>query len=226
MTADQQPTAFTLGLFDGAREAGLADVDLGPGAALLRGHALHAGEALLDDLRRVVEAAPMRHLVTPGGRVMSVSMTNCGEVGWVSDPDGYRYDPLDPATGRPWPAMPDSFREVAAGAAARAGFEAYAPDVCLINGYQPGARLSLHQDRDERRLGAPIVTVSLGLPATFLFGGPRRSDRARRFTVHHGDVAVWGGASRMAFHGIEPLKDGIHPLLGHRRVSLAFRRAR
>lgn len=216
--------AVTLGLFDAAPDGGLADESLAPGAALLRGHALGAAEALLSDLQHIVEAAPLRRLVTPGGRTMSVSMTNCGEAGWVSDRGGYRYQATDPTTGRRWPAMPRSFRDVAVSAAAKAGFPNYAPDVCLINCYEPGARLSLHQDRDERHLGTPVVTVSLGLPATFLFGGPKRADKARRFLVQHGDVAVWGGPSRMAFHGIEPLKDGLHPLLGRRRISLAFRK--
>lgn len=215
--------AATLDLFGGAPEPCLHDEDLGPGAALLRGHALPVAEAILCDLWRVIEAAPLRHLVTPGGRVMSVSMTNCGSAGWVSDRGGYRYDRLDPATGRPWPAMPDSFLQVALSAAANAGFEGYMPDVCLVNCYEPGARLSLHQDRDEHHNTAPIVTVSVGLPATFVFGGPLRSDPRVRYSVYHGDVAVWGGPARMAFHAIEPLKDGTHPATGRRRISLAFR---
>jgi DNA oxidative demethylase len=157
---------------------------------------------------------------------MSVAMTNCGCYGWVSDASGYRYDAIDPESGKPWPAMPAPFRKLAEDAAAEAGFPGFAPDACLINRYQPGARLSLHQDRDERHLGAPIVSVSLGLPATFLFGGLKRSDPTRRYRLEHGDVVVWGGPARLAFHGVAPLAEGEHGLLGRQRINLTFRRAR
>jgi alkylated DNA repair protein (DNA oxidative demethylase) len=156
---------------------------------------------------------------------MSVAMTNCGAVGWVTDRRGYRYDPVDPETGEAWPAMPPVFADLATRAAAAAGFDGFHPDACLINRYEPGARLSLHQDKDERDLGAPVVSVSLGLPATFLFGGMRRSERPRRVALTHGDVVVWGGPARLAFHGVMPLAAGEHETIGRRRVNLTFRRA-
>jgi alkylated DNA repair protein (DNA oxidative demethylase) len=202
------------------------DLALAPGAMLLPAFARAVEGPLLDDWRRVVEQAPFRHMLTPGGRRMSVAMTNCGSVGWVSDMAGYRYADCDPDSGRAWPAMPDSFAALATAAAARAGFERFAPDACLINRYEPGARLSLHQDRDERDLAAPIVSVSLGLPATFLFGGLHRSDETRRVPLRHGDVVVWGAASRLRYHGVLPLEAGEHPLLGGYRINLTFRKAR
>jgi alkylated DNA repair protein (DNA oxidative demethylase) len=195
------------------------------GAVLLRGLAL-AGEAeLLDALRGIVAAAPFRHMMTPGGHRMSVAMTNCGEVGWITDASGYRYATHDPDSGKPWPAMPASFLRLAAMAAQAGGFENFVPDACLINRYAPCARMSLHQDKDETDFNAPIVSVSLGLPATFLFGGLKRSDRPRRFRLDHGDVVVWGGPSRLFYHGIAPLAAGEHPLLGPRRINLTFRKA-
>lgn len=157
---------------------------------------------------------------------MSVAMTNCGSVGWVTDRSGYRYDPVDPDSGQRWPAMPPLLRQLAEQAASEAGFAAFAPDACLINCYEPGAKMSLHQDRDERDVGAPIVSVSLGLPATFLFGGLKRSDKTQRYRLAHGDVVVWGGPARLAFHGVAPLADGEHARLGRRRINLTFRRAR
>ena len=153
-------------------------------------------------------------------------MTNCGGVGWVTDRTGYRYDGSDPESGKPWPAMPGSFLQLAEQAADRAGFEPFSPDACLINRYQPGARMSLHQDKDENDFSAPIVSVSLGLPAIFLFGGLKRSDKPRRLRLEHGDVVVWGGPARLAFHGVAPLADGEHALLGRQRINLTFRRAR
>lgn len=198
---------------------------LAPGAVLLRGQAADAAAQLLADLQGVLACAPWRHLVTPGGLRMSVAMTNCGALGWVSDRNGYRYERCDPDSGRPWPAMPASFRALAASAAAQAGYEGFDPDACLVNRYVPGARLSLHQDRDERDYAQPIVSVSLGLPATFLFGGARRADKATRLALHHGDVVVWGGPARLAHHGILPLQDGQHPATGRCRINLTFRKA-
>ena len=192
---------------------------------ILGGFARPAMETLLAALDRVVAAAPFRHMTTPGGFRMSVAMTSCGALGWVSDRTGYRYDSRDPESGAAWPAMPPEFFDLATRAAASGGFADFAPDSCLINRYEPGARLSLHQDRDERDFSAPIVSVSLGLPATFLWGGMRRTDRPRRVALHHGDVVVWGGPARLAYHGVAPLADGDHEQLGRRRINLTFRRA-
>ncbi|MDN0083373.1 DNA oxidative demethylase AlkB [Crenobacter sp. SG2305] len=196
-----------------------------PGALVLRGYALPHDAALLAALDTVAAAAPFRHMVTPGGYHMSVATTSCGSYGWVSDHTGYRYDRLDPATGTPWPPLPPVFIQLAQDAAASAGFEGFVPDAGLINRYVPGARLSLHQDRDEHDFGAPIVSVSLGLPAVFLFGGPRRTDKTVRVPLVHGDVVVWGGPARLYYHGVLPLKDGCHPLLGEQRINLTFRKA-
>jgi alkylated DNA repair protein (DNA oxidative demethylase) len=164
-------------------------------------------------------------MVTPGGFRMSVAMTNCGAVGWVTDRSGYRYSPVDPESGSPWPAMPGPFRRLAHDAAAQARFGTFEPDACLINRYEPGAKLSLHQDKDERDYGAPIVSVSLGLPATFLFGGLSRRDPQMKIPLAHGDVVVWGGRARLAYHGVSPLKAGHHPTLGACRINLTFRKA-
>jgi len=201
------------------------DLALATGASLLRGFALAEAIGLLTDVTEVAARAPFRHLITPGGFRMSVAMTNCGAVGWVSDRSGYRYDRADPDTGRRWPPMPASFQRIATASVAAAGFSAYAPDVCLINRYAPGARLSLHQDRNELDDEAPIVSVSLGLPATFLFGGLKRSDRSSRVPLEHGDVVVWGGPARMRFHGVLPIAEGRHPEVGEQRINLTFRTA-
>lgn len=198
---------------------------IAPGAVLLRGFAGEVAGALLQAVAGVIAAAPLRHLAVPGGRTMSVAMSNCGELGWVSDRSGYRYSATDPLSGLPWPAMPACFADLALRAAAEAGFHDFRPDACLINRYEPGARLSLHQDRDEGDLSAPIVSVSLGLPAVFLFGGTRRGDAPNRYRLAHGDVAVWGGPARLAYHGVAPLADGDHSLLGRQRINLTFRRA-
>src|SRR5580698_3286325 len=216
---------FTRELFDGSaidrRHEGLA-----PGACLLHGFANDQGPALLAAIDDIVAAAPFRHLVTPGGFRMSVAMTNCGSLGWVSDRHGYRYTACDPLSGLPWPPMPPAFLQMARTAAMAGGFSHFEPDACLINRYAPGARLTLHQDEDERNFAAPIVSVSLGLPATFLFGGDSRKDKQRRVPLQHGDVVVWGGAARLHHHGVLALKDGCHELLGSRRLNLTFRCAR
>ncbi len=221
-----KPRGVTGSLFDDpAADAPRPPESLAPGAVLLRGFALDFEKELRKALDRIVTAAPFRHMVTPGGFRMSVAMTNCGAFGWITDRRGYRYDPLDPDSGKPWPKMPQAFLDLAERAATAAGYPGFVPDACLINRYEPGARLSLHQDRNEKDFGAPIVSVSLGLPATFLFGGDDRSDRPRRISIHHGDVAVWGGPSRLAFHGIAPLKDGEHEGMGRQRINLTLRRA-
>ena len=196
------------------------------GAVLLRGFARSFEDDLIAALRDIVAQAPFRQMHTPGGHRMSVAMTNCGDAGWVTDRSGYRYDSADPQSGKPWPPMPPSFLALAKQAALEAGFDDFATDACLINRYQPGARMSLHQDRDEGDFGAPIVSVSLGLPATFLFGGLKRSDKTQRYRLEHGDIAVWGGSARLAFHGVAPLADGEHAVLGRQRINLTFRKAR
>jgi DNA oxidative demethylase len=217
---------LTVDLFAGLPDLGPAREPLADGAVLLRGFTRTVEAGLIADLHNVVAQAPFRHMITPGGHQMSVAMTNCGNVGWVTDRSGYRYDANDPETGKPWPDMPKSFRELAQSAAAEAGFDGFAPDACLVNCYQPGARMSLHQDKDENDFGAPIVSVSLGLPAIFLFGGLKRSDRPRRFRLQHGDIVVWGGPARLVFHGVAPLADGEHALMGRQRINLTFRKAR
>jgi alkylated DNA repair protein (DNA oxidative demethylase) len=213
----------TRGLFDGM-EAGAIE-PIGPRACILRGFALHCVGNLLSAIAQIEQAAPFRHMVTPGGFAMSVAITNCGALGWTSDARGYRYTAEDPQSGRPWPAMPDAFGRLAREAAEAAGFEGFAPDACLINRYAPGARLSLHQDKDERDHAASIVSLSLGMSATFLFGGHQRTERPARLALRHGDVVVWGAQDRLRYHGVLPLKDEPHPVLGSRRINLTFRKA-
>jgi alkylated DNA repair protein (DNA oxidative demethylase) len=199
--------------------------EIAPGAFVLAGFALPRETALLGAVREVTAAAPFRNMVTPGGYRMSVAMTNCGELGWVTDRSGYRYDAVDPESGKKWPPMPAAFRELAERAAAEAGFGEFRPDACLVNRYEPGTKLSLHQDKDERDFTQPIVSVSLGIPAVFLFGGFARGDKTQRVPLEHGDVVVWGGAARLRYHGVMTLKDDEHSLLGRMRVNLTFRKA-
>src|ERR1700738_3492329 len=217
---------LTADLFADVPDVRLPQQSMAEGALLLCGFAKAIEADLIAALRDIVAQAPFRHMVTPGGHQMSVAMTNCGGIGWVTDRSGYRYDAHDSQKGKPWPAMPTSFREFARQAADCAGFAGFSPDACLINRYQPGARMSLHQDKDEGDLAAPIVSVSLGLPAIFLFGGLKRSDKPRRFRLEHGDVAVWGGPARLTYHGVAPLADGEHALMGRQRINLTFRKAR
>lgn len=217
---------MTADLFDSLAEAQPSREEIADGAVLLRGFVKPIESELIAAVRAILAQSPFRRMTTPGGHLMSVAMTNCGERGWITDHTGYRYDPVDPRTGAPWPAMPPVLRDLALRAAEHGGFTGFAPDACLVNHYEPGTRLSLHQDKDELDYSAPIVSVSLGLPATFLFGGLARSDRPRRFRLVHGDVVVWGGPSRLAYHGVAPLADGEHPLLGQRRINLTFRRTR
>lgn len=216
---------MTLDLFSGVDDSRTECEALCPGAVVLRGFAKPKETALFTALRDVAAEAPLRHMTTPGGFRMSVAMTNCGTYGWVTDRTGYRYDAADPESGRPWPRLPAVFLQLAQDAAANAGFDGFAPDACLINRYNPGARLSLHQDKNERDYDAPIVSVSLGLPAVFLFGGLRRDDKSIRVPLMHGDVVVWGGPARLRYHGVLPLRDGCHPLTGGHRINLTFRKA-
>jgi alkylated DNA repair protein (DNA oxidative demethylase) len=213
-------------LFEGVADARPSREVMAEHALLLRGLAKPVEAELIAALHEIVARAPFRRMVTPGGHPMSVAMTNCGGFGWVTDRTGYRYDANDPESAKPWPAMPPSFCQLARQAAEEAGFAAFSPDACLINRYVPGAKMSLHQDKDEDDFAAPIVSVSLGLPAIFLFGGLKRSDKPRRFRLEHGDVVAWGGPSRLYFHGIAPLADGEHALLGRQRINLTFRKAR
>jgi alkylated DNA repair protein (DNA oxidative demethylase) len=211
-------------LFDSHPNAGERE-SMGTQACVLRGFAQPYVNDLLPAIERLAQISPFRHMVTPGGLAMSVAMTNCGRLGWTTDRRGYRYTDVDPQTGRSWPAMPNAFLALARAAAAAAGFGGFEPDACLVNRYAPGTRLSLHQDKDERDFDAPIVSVSLGIAALFLFGGLERSDKALRIPLLHGDVAVWGGVDRLRHHGVMPLKQARHPLLGEQRINLTFRKA-
>lgn len=217
---------MTADLFESVGDTRPSREAMAEGAVLLRSFARPFEVELLPALRAIVKQAPFRHLVTPGGHRMSVAMTNCGSVGWVSDDTGYRYDAIDPQSGQAWPEMPSVLRRLATEAAGAAGFDGFAPEACLINRYVPGAKLSLHQDKDELDFAAPIVSVSLGLPAVFLFGGPKRADKPARYRLEHGDVVVWGGPSRLFFHGIAPLADGEHAIMGRQRINLTFRKVR
>ena len=219
---------MNLSLFADEEQVPAGPAPLVPGSSasiLLRGFALPYLDEVLPALDAVVLAAPLRHMATPGGLRMSVAMSNCGPLGWVTDGRGYRYARLDPASGLPWPPMPPVFLRLAQEAALAAGYSGFVPDACLVNRYAPGARMALHQDRDECDFTAPIVSVSLGLPATFLFGGAERADKAARIPLLHGDVVVWGGPDRLRFHGVAPLKEGEHALLGAQRINLTFRKA-
>jgi len=217
---------MTMSLFDQTSDdTSTRKEELCPGAFVLHGFALQDETALLNAFDEVTAKALFRHMVTPGGFRMSVAMTNCGFLGWVTDRTGYRYDAIDPESGQPWPPMPAPFLELAQDAAAEAGFAGFLPDACLVNRYEAGAKLSLHQDKDERDFTAPIVSVSLGIPAVFLFGGMNRADKTKRVPVEHGDVIVWGGPARLRYHGVLPLKEAQHPLLGEYRVNLTFRKA-
>lgn len=220
---DQTPAMTTGDLFadhDDGQPQRLAEA-----AVLLRGHALAFIDELLPAIAGIENRSPFRHMITRGGHTMSVALTNCGALGWCTDQRGYRYAPVDPLSGRPWPAMPPAFMRLARDSAAQAGFPGFLPDACLINRYLPGARMSLHQDRNERDFSAPIVSVSLGMSATFLFGGLKRSDKAAKLRLFHGDVVVWGGPDRLRYHGILPLKGPPHPLLGAQRINFTFRKA-
>jgi DNA oxidative demethylase len=206
-------------------QGGISQVAPGSRVVLLRGFARGPAPELVTAIDAIAALSPFRHMVTPGGWEMSVALTNCGQVGWVTDRTGYRYDAIDPVTGRPWPEMPRAFADLAVEAAEAAGFKDFRPDACLVNRYARGARLSLHQDRNERDFDQPVVSVSLGVPAIFLWGGKTRTDRVRRIPLIHGDVVVWGGPDRLAFHGVHSLADGDHPLTGPYRFNFTFRRA-
>ncbi|MFJ4494418.1 DNA oxidative demethylase AlkB [Pseudomonas atacamensis] len=217
-----QPTTFDLFADNEPVQQARAE-QIGEQSWVLRGFALPQVEQLLTDLEAILAAAPLRHMVTPGGFSMSVGTSSCGQLGWITDRSGYRYSSVDPLSGLPWPAMPAAFADLARKAAERAGFMDFQADSCLINQYVPGAKMSLHQDKDEKGYAAPIVSLSLGLPAMFLFGGFERSDKTQRIPLLHGDMVVWGGVDRLRYHGVLPIKPGHHPLLGERRINITFR---
>ncbi|WP_371919232.1 DNA oxidative demethylase AlkB [Pseudomonas sp. MPBD7-1] len=219
-------TPITLDLFADQVPTTSGQIEqIGQQSFVLRGFALPWLDRLLPALESVLQAAPFRQMVTPGGFTMSVALSSCGALGWTTDRSGYRYTAHDPQTGHPWPDMPAVFRELAQAAAQQAQFEHFEPDSCLINRYVPGARMSLHQDKNERSLAAPIVSISLGLPAVFQFGGFERSDKSLRIPLHHGDIVVWGGVDRLRYHGVLALKEGQHPRLGTQRINLTLRSA-
>lgn len=221
---EERRNAMSLSLFDAVEEQRTWREELATGAVILRGFALADETNIFAALSGIIASAPLRHMVTPGGFRMSVAMSNCGTYGWVTDRSAYRYDNVDPNSGKPWPAMPELFAQLAQQAAAQAGFDNFEADACLINRYEAGARMSLHQDKDERDFTQPIVSVSLGIPAMFLFGGMRREDKAMRVPLAHGDVVVWGGAARLRYHGVLPLKPASHALVGEYRINLTFRK--
>lgn len=216
---------MTSDMFDGQPSMLPEQQQLAEGAMLLRGFARDTDQQLIVALNDVIAQAPFRHMTTPGGFVMSVAMTNCGQAGWVTDSKGYRYQAMDPQSGLTWPTMPKVLSDLATRAALQASYANFIPDACLVNCYEPGARMSLHQDKNEQDAAAPIVSVSLGLPVVFLFGGSQRSDRPQRLRLEHGDVVVWGGQARFNFHGVAPLADGYHAVLGRKRINLTFRKA-
>jgi alkylated DNA repair protein (DNA oxidative demethylase) len=218
------PTTFDL-FADAEPEQQPRQEQIGEQSCVLRGFALPWLDRLLPALDAVLAAAPFRQMVTPGGFTMSVALSSCGTLGWTTDRSGYRYTHNDPQTGLPWPPMPDVFFQLAQAAAQAAGFADFVPDSCLINRYVPGSKMSLHQDKDEKSYAAPIVSVSLGLPAMFLFGGFARSDKSQRVPLLHGDIVVWGGVDRLRYHGVLPLKDGQHARLGEQRINFTFRTA-
>lgn len=216
-------TTMNLELFSNDNKAPCAGVAIGIGTVYLPGFLTTHDEAIMAAIRGVTERSPLRHLAIPGGKRMSVAMSNCGTLGWVSDHAGYRYQAHDPLTQQRWPPMPPLLLTLAQQAATSAGYKNFQPNVCLINRYEVGARMGLHQDRDENNLTAPIVSFSLGLPATFIWGGLERGGKTTRFTLHHGDALVWGGVDRLRFHGVAPVKAGRHELLGACRFNVTFR---
>ncbi len=195
-----------------------------PGAVVLRQFATAATTDILTTLDGLIADAPLRQMQTPGGGKMSAALSACGDYGWVSDRRGYRYAAIDPLTQQAWPEMPDLLSTLAARAAAAAGYPHYSPDVCLINCYETGAKMGLHQDKDELDFSAPIVSVSLGVPANFQFGGAKRTDKPVKIPLQHGDVVVWGGPARLNFHGVLTVRKALHPLTGSRRFNLTFRK--
>jgi len=198
---------------------------IGEQALLFHQFLSQTDEALLSDVRAVLKQSPLRHLHTPSGHKMSVKSSNCGHYGWLTDEHGYRYQSIDPVTKKPWPQMPDSISIQAIEVARLAGFENFKPDSCLINVYMPGAKMGLHQDKDEADFTKPIVSFSFGLSMNFLWGGFKRSDKYQKVILQHADALVWGGKDRLRYHGVQQLKEGVHPITGRCRVNLTIRQA-
>lgn len=194
-------------------------------AVLFPARAQHQDTDILSWIHAVEAVAPFRTMTTPRGLPMKAAITNAGTVGWVSDRHGYRYSAVDPMTGKPWPVLNDDVVNLVCQAAGDAGFPGFRPDVCLINRYDVGAGMGAHRDEDEQDFSAPIVSISLGLPARFFFGGLERTGPTVAVPLAHGDVLVWGGPDRLRYHGVRPLKPGSHPLTGSRRFNLTFRKA-
>ncbi len=194
-------------------------------AIILKGFVRAKANQLVKDAELISQQSPFRTMTTPGGGKMSVAITNCGHCGWLSDEHGYRYQQIDPVTHRSWPEMPQSFLKICAAATKAASFAEFMPDACLLNKYQADAKMGLHNDNDEHDLTAPIVSVSLGLDAVFLFGGKTRQSPTRKYLLSHGDVVVFGGQSRLNFHGISLIKPTyISDDLTDHRLNLTFRK--
>jgi len=191
-----------------------------PGATLMRGLAQAQDGEFLEAMQGVLSAAPLHHATTPTGLPMGVMVSDCGT------PEAFRrrWDPANPAVRQMWPPMPRALLDFSLRCAVRAGFPLFRPDTCHVNRYQAGTKLGLHQDRHECDMSQPIVSVSFGLECVFLLGGLERTDSPKRILLEHGDVIVWGGPSRMRFHGVQPLKPGHHPLTGPYRYNLTFRK--
>jgi DNA oxidative demethylase len=202
-----------------------------PATHSLRGLELRPGyldradqEALLAAVREAIQEAPLYTPTMPrSGQPLSVRMTNCGALGWVSDAGGYRYQPTHPMSGRPWPAIPElalrAWRDLAG--------DAPPPEACLINVYAPTARMGLHQDRDEKDFSVPVLSLSLGDTCLFRVGGTRRGDPTRSFRLASGDAVVLGGEARLAFHGVDRIMPGTSTLLPEGgRINLTLRRVR
>lgn len=191
-------------------------IAIAPNVWLLRGWVSTA--PLQMDIETIAAQAPFRHMQVPGGQSMSVAMTNCGNWGWITDPTGYRYIAEDPLSQKPWPAMPPTWQRLARDAAARVGWQDFVPDACLLNRYEPGARMGLHQDKNERDYSQPIVSVSIGASCSFQVGGLLRKDQVKSTALHDGDVVVWGADARLIHHGVRPVKAAV-------RYNLTFRKA-
>ncbi len=176
-----------------------------------------------DDIKRLIKVAPLRFMRTAGGKRLNISMTNCGDVGWTSSEQGYRYLSRDPASGKPWPKLPPSFAQLGTQIAALTGFEHFQPNACLVNHYQAGQKLNAHQDKNEPDLSQPVVSVSLGMSATFLIYGDERGNKAQKIILNDGDVMIWGRSARLMYHGVETKNTQPHPELGFHRFNVTLR---